>query len=182
MKRLLARLFVGDDSGWRLKGGYAMELRLAQRARTTRNLDLAATAPNTGDDHLVLLERLQDAAAQDLGDFLMFTVAAGNPVAQDGPGGFRFPVEVKLGGRPYADFHVDIGLDASTESPEAITCGDHMGFAGIPPACVLVVPRERQFAEKLHAYTRPRGDRVNRAPRTSSTFSCSSSWVWTTHR
>ena len=38
MERLLARLFTDDDPGWRLKDGYAMELRLHHRARTTREL------------------------------------------------------------------------------------------------------------------------------------------------
>lgn len=162
MERLLARLFVSADPGWRLKGGYAMELRLANRARTTRDLDLAATSTDSKDAHAALWERLQDASARDLGDFLVFAVAAGEPLAEDGPGGFRFPVQATLGGRPYAGFHVDVGLDAEPGgAAEAIVCDDHMGFAGVAPARELVVPRERQFSEKLHAYTRPWGDRVN---------------------
>lgn len=34
-ERLLARLFAQDDPPWLLKGGYALELRLADRARST---------------------------------------------------------------------------------------------------------------------------------------------------
>jgi predicted nucleotidyltransferase component of viral defense system len=42
IERLLARLFDQDDPPWLLKGGYAMELRFRPKARTTRDLDLAA--------------------------------------------------------------------------------------------------------------------------------------------
>ena len=34
-------------------------------------------------------------------------------------------------------------------------------FAGLPRPTFLMISREQQFAEKLHAYTRPRGDRDN---------------------
>jgi hypothetical protein len=40
-ERLLARLFVQDDPPWLLKGGYALELRLEERARSTLDLDIS---------------------------------------------------------------------------------------------------------------------------------------------
>jgi len=160
MERLLARLFADTSPGWRLKGGYAMELRLAQRARATRDLDLATHAAL---DHDAVLEALREAAARDLGDFLVYAIAGpGTPPAGEQPGGYRFAATVMLGGRRYAGFHVDVGLDAEPrEAPEVLTCEDHLAFAGLPPARVSVVPRHRQFAEKIHAYTRPWGDRTN---------------------
>ena len=47
MERFLARLFAtpgtqGAPPAWLLKGGYAMELRMRPRARTTRDLDFTA--------------------------------------------------------------------------------------------------------------------------------------------
>lgn len=42
-----------------------------------------------------------------------------------------------------------------------MTSADLLGFAGIPPAHVAALAREQQFAEKIHAYTLPRGDRIN---------------------
>ena len=42
-----------------------------------------------------------------------------------------------------------------------MTGDDLLGFAGISPAQVLAIPKPQQFAEKLHAYTRPWTDRVN---------------------
>ena len=43
-ERLLARLLAGDDPPWLLKGGYALELRLQDRARSTLDLDLSVPA------------------------------------------------------------------------------------------------------------------------------------------
>ncbi|MCP4898771.1 MAG: nucleotidyl transferase AbiEii/AbiGii toxin family protein [bacterium] len=40
-ERLLARLFVQDDPPWLLKGGYALELRLQDQARSTLDLDIS---------------------------------------------------------------------------------------------------------------------------------------------
>ena len=39
--RLLARLVVAAPDGWVLKGGFALDLRLADRARSTKDVDLA---------------------------------------------------------------------------------------------------------------------------------------------
>ena len=38
---------------------------------------------------------------------------------------------------------------------------DWLGFGGIAPPSLPVISREQQFAEKLHAYSLPRLDRVN---------------------
>ena len=76
-ERLLARLFSQVDPPWLLKGGYALELRLQERARSTLDLDL--TIPEL--DRLRLMmgadretpsselvhEYLQQAAAADQG-------------------------------------------------------------------------------------------------------------------
>jgi predicted nucleotidyltransferase component of viral defense system len=44
-ERLLARLFALDDPPWLLKGGYALELRFEDRARSTLDLDISVPAP-----------------------------------------------------------------------------------------------------------------------------------------
>ncbi len=74
IERLLARLFAEDTPPWLVKGGYAMELRLRPRARTTKDLDLACSIPHVADTAGALpelRERLQDAAGRDLGDHLV---------------------------------------------------------------------------------------------------------------
>lgn len=67
-ERLLVRLFGLVGETWILKGGYALKLRLGGKARATQDLDFHAP---TGVD---LLDVLQEAAEQELGDFFRFVV------------------------------------------------------------------------------------------------------------
>ncbi len=167
IERLLARLFAEPDPPWLLKGGYAMELRFRPRARTTKDLDLACTSEVAGGRSAgrldVVRTRLQEAAARDLGDFLVFRIGEPARLIEAAPeGGARFPVVVMLAGREYGRFHVDIGLGTLPPgAPERLVGDDLLAFAGVPPAVALAIPREAQFAEKVHAYTRPWDDRIN---------------------
>jgi hypothetical protein len=62
----------------------------------------------------------------------------------------------------YARFHVDIGIgDEVLEPVEVVEGRDWLGFGGIAPPSFPIISREQQFAEKLHAYSLPREDRVN---------------------
>jgi hypothetical protein len=47
------------------------------------------------------------------------------------------------------------------EPLEVIEGRDWLGFAGIASPSLYMIPREQQFAEKLHAYTLPRHGSVN---------------------
>jgi hypothetical protein len=59
--------------------------------------------------------------------------------------------------RVFARFHLDAGIgDAVMQPLETVACRDWLRFAGIEPSRVLMISREQQFAEKLHAYTLPR--------------------------
>jgi hypothetical protein len=59
-------------------------------------------------------------------------------------------------------FHIDIGIgDILVEPVEKIIGEDWLEFAGISPAIIYAISKEQQFAEKLHAYTLPRTDRLN---------------------
>jgi hypothetical protein len=59
-------------------------------------------------------------------------------------------------------FHVDIGIGEEVLEPvEVIEGRDWLGFGGIAPPSFPIISREQQFAEKLHAYSLPREDRVN---------------------
>jgi hypothetical protein len=67
-----------------------------------------------------------------------------------------------MDGRIFAKFHVDVGIgDEVTEPVELVHGGDWLSFAGISPPQFLSLSREQQWAEKFHAYTRPRPDRTN---------------------
>ncbi len=77
-------------------------------------------------------------------------------------GGWRYPVEARLDNRKFAVFHLDVGIgDAIVSEPEWQTGQDFLSFAGIPPARVAMLPMDQQFSEKIHAYSRPRGERAN---------------------
>jgi hypothetical protein len=169
--RLLARLFQAAQPRalpWVLKGGYAMELRI-KAARTTKDIDLTMrsvfSSGGKKDDtkNLAVLEKLQEAAAFSGDDFFVYTI--GEPISDldAAPyGGARFPVEARLDGRVFVGFHLDVGIcDAVMEPLEVIEGRDWLGFAGIASPSLYMIPREQQFAEKLHAYTLPRHGSVN---------------------
>jgi hypothetical protein len=158
--RLLARLFREDRAPWVLKGGYALELRF-KTARSTVDIDLTVqrvAASEGGDENQVVRQMLQSAAAVALGDWFEFTI--GPPVMDltAAPyGGARYPVEARMDERIFARFHLDAGVGDVVMRPlETIVCRDWLGFAGIESSRVLMIAREQQFAEKIHAYTLPR--------------------------
>jgi len=144
---------------WLLKGGYAMELRL-RAARATKDIDLSL--PGEVEQKGDVLERLQDRVGTDMGDYFAFAVGLPQMDFDGAPeGGSRYPVIASLAGRVFTKFHLDIGLgDAIVPPTEVVRGRDWLEFAGIPLVPCIAISREQQFAEKLHAYTRPR-ERAN---------------------
>ncbi len=143
-----------------MKGGYALELRF-KAARSTIDIDLTVqrvAASASGDQNQIVREMLQSAANISLGDWFEFTI--GPPVMDltAAPyGGARYPVEARMDERTFARFHLDAGVGDVVMRPlETIVCRDWLGFAGIESSRVLMITREQQFAEKIHAYTLPR--------------------------
>ena len=159
--RLLARLFREEPAPWVLKGGYALELRF-KSARSTVDIDLTVqrveTTAASGDTNQVIRAMLQSAADISLGDWFEFTVGPASMDLTAAPyGGARYPVEARMDERTFARFHLDAGVGDVVMRPlETIVCRDWLGFAGIESSRVLMIAREQQFAEKIHAYTLPR--------------------------
>jgi hypothetical protein len=158
--RLLARLFREESAPWVLKGGYALELRF-KAARSTVDIDLTVqqvAASASGDQNQIVREMLQSAADVSLGDWFEFVVGPASMDLTAAPyGGARYPVEARMDERTFARFHLDAGVGDVVMRPlETIVCGDWLGFAGIESSRVLMIAREQQFAEKIHAYTLPR--------------------------
>lgn len=168
--RFLARVFSKGPKAtypWVLKGGYAMELRI-HSARTTKDIDLTlhdgthlSKEPQQRREQVRAM--LQEAAAIRLEDYFEFLVGEAREDLDGAPeGGSRYPVEVKMDGREFARFHVDVGIDDEVLEPLDIVTGeDWLGFAGVKASSFPLISAEQQFAEKLHAYTLPRGERVN---------------------
>lgn len=156
-QRCLARFLPGLGRSLVLKGGLALEIRLGG-ARTTGDIDLVLFGAEA-----TLLERLQALGQLDLGDFMTFEIQpkkATPEVTGDGVlyGGKRFRVECKLAGRIFgAPFGLDIVFGGHMLGEATLVNGeDYLGFAGIAPPELHLLPTETHIAEKLHAYTLPR--------------------------
>lgn len=107
--RLSVRLAVDPASEWILKGGAVMEFRLRDRARMTKDLDLATRLDHPSDEEV--RERLIEALSADPdGDGFVFETSAATPLAldTDGRGAWRFSIQARLAGRRFAGVRVDI--------------------------------------------------------------------------
>ena len=168
--RFLARIFSKGPKAtypWVLKGGYAMELRM-HSARTTKDIDLtlhddtrlSRDAKERGEQVRTML---QEAAANRFDDYFEFLVGKAREDLDGAPGGgSRYPVQARMDGRDFARFHVDVGVgDAVLEPLDVVTGEDWLGFSHVVPPSFPVISAAQQFAEKLHAYTSSRGERVN---------------------
>jgi hypothetical protein len=151
--RFLARLETSPAEAWIVKGGFALQLRLGGRARTTKDIDVSATNRWTPDQTMA---HLRTAVSLDLRDWFEFEIGAPIEAATGAPGrGLRFPIRCLLDGRAFETFHLDVGYgDPVLEAPVVLTAPDLLAFAEITPAAVRCYPLATQIAEKLHTYTR----------------------------
>lgn len=160
--RFLARLFESNTTNqqWLLKGGYALEFRFHGLARTTKDIDFSIPHMKEPDENIIR-ELIQVEAKKDLSDWFQFFV--GLPMREFDQavyGGWRYPIEARVANRVFTKFHIDIGIgDAVISEAEWKTGDDILGFAGIKPICVAMLPIEQHFAEKIHAYSYPRDKR-----------------------
>ena len=113
---------------------------------------------HAADSGLNLQRLLAGAATADLGDFFGFEIG-GVQMELDGPiyGGERYLVRAIVDDRLFVSFHVDVAVgDFIPEKLETAYEQGLLSFAGIKPAAFPLLPKEVQFAEKLHSYTMPR--------------------------
>lgn len=147
---------VAPDS-WILKGALALDRRFGDRARTTRDVDLAVT----GDDASAIADLLA-AQAADLDDFFSFAIERTGALDRlvDGAA-VRYHVVAELAGRTFDEFVLDIGFDPPAGiEPDRLQGPALLTFAGIEPVVVPALPLEFLVAEKVHAYSRAYGDRT----------------------
>jgi hypothetical protein len=165
-ERFLARMVASDTNFWALKGGYALELRIA-RARSTTDLDLTVQLDNQAVEGanvgLDIADLLQTIAAIDLSDHFNFRVGAAQAELANAPyGGTRFPVVASVAGRLFERIQVDVAVNEPTLGVDQVAGSNRLEFAGIAPVIVPTISQELHFAEKLHAYTVPRGSQNSR--------------------
>jgi Nucleotidyl transferase AbiEii toxin, Type IV TA system len=99
-ERLVARLAWTEPGKWVVKGGMAMEVRLRDDARLTKDIDLGLR--DAVADPEELHERVVDALGIDLdADGFLFTAAEPEQLATDGGGTptWRIKVRVQLAGK-----------------------------------------------------------------------------------
>lgn len=150
--RLLARLLVVAPDRWVLKGGLALDLRLAPQARATKDMDLG----HDGDEDAATSDFL-DAQATDVGDLFALAIERtdNRDAALEG-NAVRYRISARLAGRRFGEAIVDVGFgDPPVADPDVLEGPRLLAFAGFEPIRVPALPLERHVAEKVHAYTRP---------------------------
>lgn len=160
-ERLLVRFALADGDRWVLKGGAAVEVRMTDRARSTRDLDLAASGVDPTDEDV--RDALVEALTSDpQGDFFEFRLTGFKTMGIDAAIGpvWRAHVDGRLDGRTFDGVVVDVVVRASeVQRTERIPLPGTLSFAELPVVEVTAVDLCQHFAEKLHALVRHYGDR-----------------------
>jgi hypothetical protein len=154
--RLLARLMAVAPNRWVLKGALALDFRLGDRTRTTKDMDLARE-----DNEEAATADFVAAQAVDLGDFFVFDIQKTRGLGEATGGAVRYRAKAELAARLFEEVVIDVGFaGVLTGTPELLRGPELLSFAGIEPAEVPALPLEQHLAEKVHAYTRSYGTGV----------------------
>ena len=162
-ERIVARLQAAEPGLWVLKGGMALEVRLHEDARVTKDIDLGLRDDVGGATELH--ERLIDAMAADP-DHDGFVLMPGSPARLRADGGghvtWRVKVAAELAGRTFGGIQLDVSpREHELDITDRMALPNSLDFAGIPSAVVEIIDIHRHAAEKLHAMLRTFGDREN---------------------
>jgi hypothetical protein len=148
-ERLMARLLLVAPDAWVLKGAVALNLRFGERARATKDLDLARQATEAA-----VASDLSEAEFAEIGDFFSFVIERTDVlhVATEGAA-IRYRVQANLANRRFETFTLDVGIGNPGASSHDLLQGPGLlEFAGILPITIPVVTLDTHVAEKLHAY------------------------------
>jgi hypothetical protein len=162
-ERTVARLQAAEPEQWVVKGGMALEVRLQNRARLTKDLDLGLR--DDVSDGEELQHRLVAALSADPDDDrFIFSPGPAKRLADDSGGHatWRVHVDVHLADKPFGGIQLDVSPRAhELLDAEAMTLPNSLDFAGIPAPVVEVIDVARHAAEKFHAMLQEFGDREN---------------------
>lgn len=133
-ERIIARVQAAEPGQWVLKGGMALEVRLRDDARLTKDVDLGLRDDITSapDFH----ERLIDILAIDLNhDYFIFTASPPERLRDDG-GGFptwRAKVGAQLADKPFGRIQLDVSPRThELHATDKLAIPSSLAFAGIP--------------------------------------------------
>ncbi len=162
-ERVVARLHSAEPGRWVLKGGMALEVRLADRARLTKDVDLGLRDEVTAGEEL--RERLVELLTVDLdGDRFALSPGPVERLLEDGAGHvtWRTKVAAQLAGRPFGGLQLDISPRVhELTRTELVALPNSLAFAGAASREVEIIDVHRHGAEKLHGMLRVVGDRDN---------------------
>ena len=133
-----------------VKGGVALELRLRDRARATKDIDIVLRDPRAD-----LADSLEQALTGDAYQGFSFR-RKGQPLLLDN-GAVNMEFAVTYRGQPWTSISVDIARaevgEADVEWVDAIVLTDVFGVTG--PAQLPCLPLRFHVAQKLHGMTLP---------------------------
>lgn len=162
-ERIVARLDTAEPGCWVVKGGMALEVRLRDEARLTKDLDLGLRDSDTDAENL--RERLLDALATDPDeDRFVMTVGSAGRCTEDGAGyaTWRVPVSADLAGRRFGQIKIDVSpREHELYATDVVVLPTALDFAGIGARKIEIIDIHRHAAEKLHAMQADFGDREN---------------------
>lgn len=162
-QRVLARLQAADPGRWVLKGGMALETRLGDQSRTTKDIDLGSREQIETAE--ALHEELIAALSEDPDeDYFKLTVSKPKKLAADTSGQrtWRASVRTELAGKTFGSIPLDIsGRSREIDHIDVVQLPNELEFAGIAGREIVVVDLHRHSAEKFHAISRSFGDREN---------------------
>ncbi len=162
-ERIVRRLQVAEPGLWVLKGGMALEVRLLDEARLTKDIDFGLRSDVANAEEL--RERLVEALARSVdGDGFTLAVEQVKQLMEDDGGRLTWRVKVtaELADRPFGAVQVDVSprpheLDAT----DLVPLPNSLEFAGVVAPHVEIVNVNRHAAEKFHGMLRDYGDREN---------------------
>jgi hypothetical protein len=162
-QRIATRLQRAEPGRWVIKGGMAMEVRLHDAARLTKDLDLGLR--ETEVDPSNLRDRLIEALARDDdGDGFVCAVGVPSRMMEDTAGylTWRVAVDVDLAGRRFASIKLDVSPRShELDVTDTIELPNALEFAGFASVDVEIVDIHRHAAEKLHGMLKAFGEREN---------------------
>ena len=162
-ERIIARLEHSEPGLWVLKGGMALEVRLLDDARLTKDMDLGFRDDVASGE--ALHERLVEVLRTDPhGDRFVLQASQPLQLGEDGGGHltWRLMVSASLADRSFGKIQLDVSPRThELSATDRVVVQNSLEFAGVPSTTAEIIDVDRHAAEKFHGMIRDFGDRDN---------------------